>query len=80
MEGRTIITFVVFGVVALLVMGALGSGSGSYLYLLENQNNTQCLAYPCTGAANTSSAPSVILMAGTIIPIIWFVAVVLKLI
>lgn len=64
-SGKTIITFVVFGVVALLVLGALGSGSGSYLYQLANPNTT---------------LTTVILMSGTILPILWFVAVILKLI
>ena len=63
MSGRTIITFIVFGVVALLVLGALGTGSGSYLYSLANPNTT---------------LTTVILMSGTILPILWFVAVALK--
>jgi LPXTG-motif cell wall-anchored protein len=61
--GRQIITYIVFGVVALLVLGALGTGAGSYLYNLANPNTT---------------LTTVILMSGTILPILWFVAIALK--
>lgn len=62
-SGKAIITYIVFGVVALLVLGALGTGSGSYLFTLANPN---------------TSLATVVLMSGTILPILWFVAVALK--
>ncbi len=61
--GKSLITYIVMGVVALLVLGALGTGSGSYLFNLANPNTT---------------LTTVILMSGTILPILWFVAVALK--
>jgi hypothetical protein len=55
--------FVVFGVVSLLILGTLSYGPGAWTYYLLNPNTT-------------SSA--VTLISGTVIPIIFFVAVVMK--
>lgn len=76
-SGKQVLIFAVLGVVGLLILGALGGGAGSYLYELANQNTSRC----ATGNCTASDVPNtmVILMAGTIVPIIWFVAVALKL-
>ncbi len=84
MDGKAVITWVVLGVVGLLILGALGQGSGSYLYNLEHQNTTKC-AYNgdsydvnhCIGA-NATDNTNIGLIAGMVIPIIFFVAVVMR--
>jgi hypothetical protein len=63
-DPKHIIMFVVFGVVALMILGSLSTGTNAWTYQLLNVNTT-------------SSAVTTI--AGTVIPILFFVAVVLKL-
>lgn len=63
--GKKIIVFAVLGIVGLLVVGSLGQGSSSYLYFLNNAN---------------SSSSAVTTMFGTVVPILFLVALVLKLI
>lgn len=84
-SGKTTITWVILGVVGLMILGALGTGSGSYLYNLANQNATRCQAVnspdvlQCVGSVGNSSLISpVILLAGTVVPIIFFVAIAMK--
>ena len=51
----------IMGVVTLLVVGALGAGAGSYLYNLAFPNTTN---------------PAVIVISGTVLPIIFLVGLV----
>jgi hypothetical protein len=62
-SGKEIIVFAVMGVVALLIVGALGTGASSYLYNL--------------GVPNTTSG-AVVVISGTVLPILFLVAIVLK--
>lgn len=80
---KNLVTWVVFGSVGLLILGALGAGAGSYLYSLGNQNATFCTTYTTygagtCGAANQTSIVPVTLLAGTVVPIIFFVAIAMK--
>ena len=83
MDGKSLIFWVILGSVGLLILGSLGFGSGSYLYDLSNQNADKCTngapltASTCAGENLTANAP-VELIAGTIIPIIFIVAVALR--
>jgi len=62
-KGKEIIILGVMGVVALLVVGALGTGTGSYLFNLANPNTTNS---------------AVVIISGTVLPILFLVGLVLK--
>ncbi len=63
--GKSLITFAVLGIVALLIVGALSTGPDSWTFTLENVNTT---------------STAVAVVAGTVLPILFFIAIVLKLI
>lgn len=77
--GKELIIFVALAVVALLVIGALGTGQGSYVYSLNNANTSAC-NFNVTGGNCISSTPNyaVNIISGAVVPILFLVAIGLK--
>lgn len=81
---KQLIIYVVFGVVALLILGGLSTGTGAWTYNLQNTNSSTCTNYNgsfgvsnCTAISGNNA--SITSIAGTVVPIIFFAAIILKL-
>ncbi len=76
--GKSLIVFAVLGIVALLIVGALSTGPDSWTAQLDNVNASSCPTGNCTESEIPNNV--VLTVAGVIVPIIFFIAIVLKMI